>query len=106
MAVPEIIECNSIFLLRSVHTGKGICIGFTTENPPSLPQGDIIHMCWLSQESVEKLNVEKRCYPLNRISCTLDEAVKIGVNFIRAATLYENGVKKDEKSERVHGRLV
>lgn len=97
MVVPEVPKCTSVILMRSVNTGKGFCIGFTKENLSALPQGDAIHMCWLSKESVERLVEEKLCYPLHRVSCTPDEAVKLGVSFIQAATLYEE-VKKDEQS--------
>jgi len=96
MSAPTIQACTSVFLLRSVHTGKGICIGFTKETPPNLPEGDVIHMCLLSKENIELKAEEMLCHPSNRISCTLDEAEKIGISFIRTATLYKAGVKKDD----------
>lgn len=97
MSTPLIHKCFSVYLLRSVHTGKGICIGFTNEQPSSLPDGDVIHMCWLSKESIEKRSEKNVCHPLHRISCTPNEAERIGVNFIRAAALYTAEVKKDEQ---------
>lgn len=96
MTVPKIFKCNRILLLRSIHTGRAICIGFTKDNHPELPKGDVIHMCWLSKEGVEKQVKNEVCCPLNRISCTPDEAQKIGISFIQAKTLYENEVKKNE----------
>ena len=95
VTTPEISKCNLVYLLRSVLTGAGFCIGFTKETPSGLPQGDVVHMCWLTNEGIEKSIETKRCYPNHRISCTVDEAEKIGVNFIRAAALQVE-VKKDE----------
>lgn len=85
-AVPEIVKCTSVFSLRSVHTGKGVCIGYTEETPPGRPEGDVIHFCWLSKEGIKKHD-EGRCFPLYRISCTVGEAERIGMKFIVAADL-------------------
>lgn len=96
MSTPAIRQCNLVFHVRSIHTGSALCIGFTKETPSELPEGDVIHLCLLKKEDVEKQTNEKHCCPHQRISCTPNEAEQIGINLIRAATFYTAEVKKDE----------
>ena len=88
-----IAECVRVYLLRNIITGKAVCVGFTKKTPPDIPLGDVIHVCILGIEETIEM---KKCYPRRMISSTVEEAVNLGVSLIRAATLQEAEVKKDE----------
>ncbi len=99
-AVPEIVKCASVFSVRSVHTGNGVCIGFTEKTPDPLPEGDVIHFCMVSKEHFEKRSEGERCRSLRRISCTVLEAERIGMKFIVAAGLQlQYALKKKDESK-------
>jgi len=95
-AVPEIVKCTSVMSVRSVHTGNGVCIGFTKETPDLLPEGDVIHFCMVSKEHFERSKGD-RCILFRRISCTVLEAERIGMKFIVAADLQLHALKKKEE---------
>lgn len=99
--IPQIHGCYQITGIRSVHTGKGACIGFSKEAPAKIPTGDVIHFCLLSKDEMKKRINKKQikgrvCTPLHRTSCTPKEAVILGLGFIRAATLWKAEVERHE----------
>lgn len=92
----EIKECFQIYRIRSVHTGFIVCVGFTKETPEGMPTGDVIHLCWLGKEAVEK--DAKTCCVNARLSMTPGEARMLALALIEAQAFYKVEAKKESES--------
>ncbi|KXB08787.1 hypothetical protein AKJ59_00495 [candidate division MSBL1 archaeon SCGC-AAA385M02] len=75
------IDCTRVFRLKHHEKGHGVCVGFSNENPPEIPDYDKVHLCILDKENMEK----KNCNIKKIASVTESEAVGLGVAIIHAA---------------------
>ena len=89
------VACFVAYCSFNDETNRGVCIGVTNKAPPDAHSDDLVHFCIIKS----KTKVGKGCAPIDMRSMTPIEAVKFGVELIRAS-VYAHHVIWERKEKQ------